>query len=307
MAIYTIGEALIDMMPEGEAFLPAVGGAPANVAACAARLNGEAHFIGMVGEDLFGHKILRELSFAGVGTRYLYKTARANTALAFVALGERGEREFAFYRKPSADMFLEPKDVEGIDFHKEDYLHFCSVDLLDMPVRYATIRAIEKCREAGGMISFDPNIRLSLWENKEEYKRIVSEFLLRADIIKLAEDEVSFLFENANIEEVVDRLLKTASEVLVTLGARGSILYQADGTVQIQKPFLVHPVDTTGAGDTFIATYLRYRDIIGKKAALERAGAASAMVCTKKGVLPSLPSEAELLDFMEKAYEKECG
>jgi len=300
MAIYTIGEALIDMMPEGGAFVPAVGGAPANVAACAAKLGGKATFIGKVGQDLFGEKIIRELAAAGVDTRYLYQTGRANTALAFVTLGEHGSREFAFYRKPSADMFLTPEEVEKISFVSGDVLHFCSVDLVDMPVRYATVRAIEQCRAAGGIISFDPNVRLSLWEDKEEYRRVILDFLPRADIVKLADDECAFLFGSTNTDGVAKKLLATASQVIVTLGAAGSKLYTASGVI-VQKPYPVRAVDTTGAGDSFIGTYLRYYPSLGAPAALARASAASAMVCTQKGVLHALPSEGELLAFMERS------
>lgn len=296
MAVYTIGEALIDMMPEGEAFLPAVGGAPANVAACVAKLNGEAFFIGTVGDDLFGEKIIRELSVAGVNIRYINKTAKANTALAFVTLGADGAREFSFYRKPSADMFLAPEDAERITFKKGDILHFCSVDLIDMPVRYATMRAIEKCKADGGIISFDPNIRLSLWDDKEEYKRVILEFLPLADIAKLADDEIAFLFGNVSIDSAAEIMLKTAAEAIITLGKNGSLLYTAKGKT-IQKPYKINAVDTTGAGDSFIGTYLRYRDALGVTA-LEYASAASAMVCLKKGVLPALPTESELQEFI---------
>lgn len=298
MAIYTIGEALIDMMPEGEAYLPAVGGAPANVAASVAKLGGQTFFVGTVGEDIFGEKIIRELAAAGVDTRYVSKTSRANTALAFVTLGAGGERAFAFYRKPSADMFLAPGDVEEIAFNKGDYLHFCSVDLVDMPVRYATVRAIEKCRAAGGTVSFDPNVRLCLWDDKEEYKKTILEFLPFADIVKLAEDEVSFLYGDIPMDSAAEQLLQTASEVLITLGDRGSVRYTAGGKA-FQKPYPVRAVDTTGAGDSFIGTYLRYREPLGFLTALNRASAASAMVCTKKGVLRALPSERELLTFTE--------
>lgn len=297
MAIYSIGEALIDFMPEGEGFLPAVGGAPANVAACVARLNGSAYFIGKVGDDLFGKKIIFALQQSGVNLCYLSATKQANTALAFVELQKNGEREFSFYRNPSADMFLTIADVEKIKFSSDDILHFCSVDLLDMPIKYATAKAIENCRAAGGTVSFDPNVRLSLWEDRDAYRKVILEFIDKADIVKLAEDECDFIFGNKSIDDIVEELLSKAKQLIITRGARGSKLYTAGGFIEA-APFSVKCVDTTGAGDTFIGTYLRYYREIGCQTALLRASAAAAIVCTKKGVLGSLPDETALSEFI---------
>lgn len=299
MAVYSIGEALIDFLPNGNGFIPVVGGAPGNVAACVAKLKGKSYLITKVGEDLFGNKITQELENAGVNIDYISSTDRANTALAFVTLKENGEREFAFYRNPSADMFLDKNDIKKVVFTNEDILHFCSVDLIDMPVRYATEYAIEKCKRAGGIISFDPNVRKSLWKNLVEYREVILKFLKKADIIKLALDECEFIFGNSDYEKIANDLLKTAQTVLVTMGAKGSLAYTKN-EVFTQDGFKIKCVDTTGAGDTFIGTYLRYyKEDDGIVEALKKASAASAIVCTKKGVLDSLPDEAELNIFME--------
>jgi fructokinase len=272
------------------------------VAACVANLGGESYFIGKVGEDLFSDKIIKELNIKGVKTDYLKKTSIANTALAFINLKENGEREFTFYRKPSADMFLDKKDIENIIFKKDDILHFCSVDLIDMPVKYATIKAIEKCKDAGGLISFDPNVRKSLWNDLREYKKVILDFIPKADIIKLAEDEIDFIFEGVKEKDIINNLLKTAKIVIVTRGAEGSVLYDRKG-VYNQKPYKVKSIDTTGAGDSFIGTFLRYYNEIGIAEALKKASAAAAIVCTKKGVLSSLPNEIELFDFIKNYKE----
>lgn len=296
---YTIGEALIDFLPEGNGYIPVTGGAPLNVAACIAKLKGSSHFIGMVGNDLFGKRIKSDLEKSGVGTEYLYFTNKANTALAFVSLDKTGEREFSFYRNPSADMFLEAEQVKIIPFKKGDVLHFCSVDLIDMPVKYATKQAISCCKEAGGIISFDPNIRLSLWDDHEEYKNTILEFLPYADIVKLSEDEIPFILGDISKEEAAKELLKTAKEVIITLGYRGSLLYTREKTLK-QKPLQIRCVDSTGAGDTFIGTYLRYRAISSLENALKLASIASAIVCTKKGVMSALPTEEEVFSVLLK-------
>lgn len=155
--IYAIGEALIDFIPTQHSvalkdvpgFLRAAGGAPANVAAAAAKLGARASFIGMVGQDAFGEHLKETLQNAGVDTSYMFQTGKANTTLAFVSLKADGQREFAFYRNPGADMLLDAASVESIPFAKEDILHFCSVSLVESPARYAHARAIERMKEAG--------------------------------------------------------------------------------------------------------------------------------------------------------------
>ncbi|MDD4316774.1 MAG: carbohydrate kinase [Clostridia bacterium] len=297
MRLFAIGEALIDFLPENSGYIPVVGGAPANVAACFARLGGKAYFIGKVGEDLFGKKIVEALQAAGVRTDYVTATDKANTALSFVTLDANGERHFSFYRNPSADMLLSTKDIEKITFHKDDILHFCSVDLIDMPVRYATVSAIKKVRLAGGTVSFDPNVRKSLWKDLVEYKSTILNFLPEADIVKLSEEECQFLFGDLSIEKVAEILLQTAKTVLITLGENGSRCFNRDREYT-QQAFKIMCLDTTGAGDTFIGTFLRFFEQESIAAALQKAAAASAIVCTKKGVFNSLPDAVALEEFL---------
>lgn len=302
MRLFAIGEALIDFLPEGKGYIPVVGGAPANVAACFSKLGGEAFFIGKVGEDFFGEKIVGALQEAGVNTSYVTATDKANTALSFVTLDANGERHFSFYRNPSADMLLSQEDIEKIIFNKDDILHFCSVDLIDMPVRYATLAAIKKVKQADGIISFDPNVRKSLWKDLAEYKNTILNFLPEADIVKLSEEECEFLFGDLSIKKVAETLLQTAKIVLITLGENGSRCFIQDREYT-QQAFKIKCVDTTGAGDTFIGTFLKFFKDGNITDALQKAAAASAIVCTKKGALESLSSASELNDFSEKHRE----
>ncbi len=307
MRLFSIGEALIDFLPyEEKGFIPVTGGAPANVAACAAKLGLDAYFIGKVGEDMFGDKIIRELTEAGVNTSYLTKTSQANTALSFVTLKENGEREFAFYRKPSADMFLEEKDISEINFSSSDILHFCSVDLIDMPVKHTTHEAIKRIKACGGIVSFDPNVRKALWEDLADYKRVINEFIPYADIIKISSDECSFITGSDDIDAVAKKLLTTAKIVLITFGAEGSRCYTPH-SVTDQAPFPINCVDTTGAGDSFVGTFLTYFDRNAAensiRTAMYYASACSGLVCSKKGVLSSLPSLSELSEYIESVKD----
>lgn len=301
MSLYSIGEALIDFLPHKNGYIPVVGGAPANVAACYSLLGKEAYFIGMTGYDLFGDIIETQLQALGVKTDYFFRTEKANTALSFVTLSKNGEREFTFYRNPSADMFLNKENIQNIDFNSDDILHFGSVDLLDMPVKQATVFAIEKMKQITGTISFDPNVRKNLWKDWNEYKKVINQFLPLADIIKISKDECDFIFGAKDIRKIADSLLKTAKIVLITLGEEGSYCFTKQQELY-QKAYSVKAIDTTGAGDSFIGTFLNFadiNDITTFAPSLQKAAAAAAIVCSKKGVFDSLPNPDNLNKFIE--------
>ena len=303
MELYSIGEALIDFLPCSEnTFHPVVGGAPANVAACYAKLGGNATFLGKVGDDIFGNKIIKTLQETKVDTSYISKTKKANTALSFVNLRENGEREFSFYRNPSADMFLSIKNNKNINYNHNDILHFCSIDLIDMPIKKATKFAIKKIKKTGGTISFDPNIRKNLWDNHKKYKKTINSFIKYADILKFSEDELEFIFGNSIYSNIADKLIKKGAKIIIfTFGKNGSKCFIKDKEFS-QNSFKIKCVDTTGAGDSFIGTFLKYLDIENPMQSLQKAmlmaSAVSAIVCTKKGVLSSLPDEKDIINFL---------
>ena len=147
---------------EVPSFSPRTGGAPANVCAAFARLGGKSAFLSQLGDDPFGHKIARELEACGIDLSHLAFTDKANTALAFVSLEEDGSRTFSFYRKPSADLLYSPEQIDPAWFADAFALHYCSVSLVDSPMRYAHLAAIAAAREAGAIVSFDPNLRFPL-------------------------------------------------------------------------------------------------------------------------------------------------
>ena len=197
--LIAIGEALIDFtsMENGKdiqstgAFAPNVGGAPANVCCAFSRLGGRSALITQLGEDKFADKIIDTLNEYYVDTSYISRTSKANTSLAFVALKSDGERDFSFYRKMGADMLLPPEALKKEWFEDAFALHFCSVSLGDFPMRKAHERAIDMARESGAIISFDPNIRLNLWDDANELKKAIDEFLPKADILKISKEELN--------------------------------------------------------------------------------------------------------------------
>ena len=158
--LFAIGEALIDFIPhvthsklkDVEQFSRQVGGAPCNVAATVSKLGGKSEMITQLGNDAFGDIIVETIEQLDVGTQYIKRTNKANTALAFVSLQDDGQRDFSFYRKPSADMLYQPENIDNIQVFQDDILHFCSVDLIESDMKYAHEKMIEKFESVGGTI-----------------------------------------------------------------------------------------------------------------------------------------------------------
>ena len=262
--VVAIGELLIDFVPQQKGcaldevthFERVAGGAPANVAAAVARLGGNAAMISQVGEDAFGTHILKVLRANGVDTSYVFRTGRANTGLAFVSLDAAGNREFSFFRNPSADLFLEEGQIAPDMFTECAALHFCSVDLVDWPVRAAHRRAVALAKQAGALVSFDPNVRLPLWSSPADCQAAIREFLPSADLVKLSDDEVEFVTGCTDERAAAEKLFGMGCRLLiVTRGAAGSAAYtpHAEGFAETIR---VPVTDTTGAGDSFIGSFL---------------------------------------------------
>ncbi|MGW7987845.1 carbohydrate kinase family protein [Staphylococcus shinii] len=312
--LLAIGEALIDFIPsttdsklkDVEMFSRQVGGAPCNVACTATKLGGNAEMITQLGQDAFGDLIVETLDNLGVGTQYLKRTNEANTALAFVSLTKEGERDFSFYRKPSADMLYSIDAVSTIDVNENDVLHFCSVDLVESPMKYAHKKLIEKVTHAGGTIVFDPNVRLPLWKNEEDCKSAIHEFIPLAHIVKISDEELEFVTGITDENQAIQWLFQgNVDAVIYTKGADGATVYFKDGNEISQQGFKVKAIDTTGAGDAFIGALISKllisdsTDLITVlknegKAILEFSNYVAATVTTKYGAISSIPTLEEV-------------
>ncbi len=262
--VIAIGELLIDFVPgekgcalrEVTHFERVAGGAPANVVSAVSRLGGSGVMVSQVGEDAFGEHIIDVLRHNGVDTSWVYRTKRANTGLAFVSLDSTGNREFSFFRNPSADLFLSPEQITPELMADGAALHFCSVDLVDYPCRQAHRRAIELARERGMMICFDPNVRLPLWDSPESCQEAIREFLPYADIVKISDDELAFVTGCHTEAEAAKQLFAMNCRLmLVTRGAEGSAAYTLSAVAE-REALRVPVVDTTGCGDSFIGSFL---------------------------------------------------
>lgn len=317
MTVYTIGEALIDFVPnrtgklgDDIAFLPAVGGAPLNVAAAIAKLEGDSAMLTQVGEDDFGDLIIKTAQNVGVHTQYMLQTDKAKTGLAFVTLSSDGERSFSFYRNPSADMLYSADNIESMHPVAGDFLHFCSVSLASAEMKNAHQAAIDKWRAAGAGISFDINIRLMLWESEEACRKAVHEFIPQANIVKVSDDELEFVTGQTNVDKAIHSLfVGNVKYVLYTRGRHGATIYNKDGILSDQLAKKVKAVDATGAGDAFIGAMLYQiqansmnvqEDWTAEQAEtlLNFAASVGALTTLKRGAINSLPTLEEVNRLM---------
>ena len=317
---YSIGEVLIDFIPlqKGRALKDVVGfervpgGAPANVAVAVARFGGKAYMITKLGMDAFGDFLLEQLQQAGVNTETVKRTNEANTGLAFVSLRHDGERDFSFYRNPSADLLLSEKEIEDGWFEDGDILHFCSVDLVESPMKKAHIKAIHLAKEKGSIISFDPNVRIPLWNNPETCRKTILEFVPMAHILKISEEELEFITGISNINEAIQSLFTgDVRAIIYTKGAEGVELY-LKGEVYQSPGYRIEVQDTTGAGDAFIGGFLYQllekgvrQETLEKilrehhQEVLSFANASGALTTSGKGAIPSIPTKDEINCFLQ--------
>lgn len=318
--VISIGEALIDFIPNEKGvalkdvsnFLRVAGGAPLNVAAAVSKLGGKSQMITKLGIDGFGDHILEEVKPLGVDISKVLRTKEANTALAFVSLREDGERDFSFYRNPSADMLLNASEIEEEVFTEGGILHFCSVSLIDAPIKDAHRKAIEFAKKHNCLISFDPNVRLPLWETPESCREAILEFLPFANIVKISDEELEFITGITDETEALNFLLQGDVEVIIyTKGTNGAEFITKERKI-FSPSFKVQAQDTTGAGDSFIGSFL-YQVAEGDntleslvnlsedkvKEILTFSNATAALTVCKRGAIGALPTKDEVLTLAQ--------
>lgn len=286
--ILTFGEALIDMLPLDETntlYERCAGGAPANVAVGIAKLGGNAAFMTTVGNDANGRFLTDTCASYGVDTTYMNTTDEAHTGVAFVTL-ENGERSFDFIVQPSADQFLSVASIKQAKtaFDEVTIFHYGSLSCIHESTKQATIAAIKQAKAQGALISYDPNLRLNLWPNEALARETILDMWQYADIVKISEEEQAFLGE----------LPKTCKLLVITQGEKGCAVQTAAHSFHVPG-VAASVVDTTGAGDAFVAAMLQS---IVEQHSLEmifaRANKAGAMAVTRKGAMTGLPTAEEL-------------
>ena len=312
--VTALGELLIDFTENGESSQgnPMMeanpGGAPCNVLAMLEKLGKKTAFIGKVGADMFGDQLKKAVEEVGIDTRNLIMDKKHHTTLAFVHTYPDGDRDFSFYRDPGADMMLTKEEVQKELIQSSRIFHFGTLSSTHEGVREATRHAIELAKEAGCIITFDPNLRPPLWNSLEDARKEIEYGMTKCDVLKISDNEVEFLFDTTNYDKgaALIREKYNIPLVLITMGKDGSRAYYKDMRVEV-APFLQeNTIETTGAGDTFCASSLNYvlehglEDLTEEnlKELLTFANAAASLITTRKGALRVMPSKEEVLNFI---------
>ena len=321
-----MGELLVDFIPQEkncplkdvDNFSKAAGGAPANVAAGLGKLGVDCGFIGKVGTDSFGEFLREKLQENNVDTDYLLQTEKAMTTLAFVSLTDDGERDFAFYRKPGADMMLSREDL-GVDcLNGVEIFHFGTISMTDSPVREATYYLLELAEKNEVFVSFDPNIRLPLWDYElEDVRKEFFVALPYADLVKMNIEELLQITESglelvavkknpenfsSDLREICQEILSANPRYLIiTAGEKGAFFMSKEEMIY-SAGYEIEAVDTTGAGDAFTVGVLskllakiknNCQGDIDWRDVLDRGNRFGAYTSSRYGAIPAMPSKAE--------------
>lgn len=305
MTIWTLGDAVVDLLPfENWKYEACAGGAPLNVAVGASMLGQQSGFIGRVGRDDFGLFLRETLALAGVDTQHLEVDERCHTSTVLVSLDKHGDRRFDFLVNPSADQFLSPQALPQFG---RDTLHFCSLALVAPQCRDTLQQAVAAVHAAGGLVSFDLNVRSQMWPDEIIMRQEIERAVLDADIVKMSEEEWFWLtrtHDPALARQQLDAL--PAGLKVVTQGERGALVLWHHKCFSFSG-YQVACVDTTGAGDAFSAGLLAGLAEHGWPDSataltqrIEQACACGALATTQKGALAAMPTQQQLNKFIRQ-------
>ena len=315
--VIALGELLVDFTEngtsaQGNPLMEAnPGGAPCNVLAMLQKLGKKTAFVGKVGKDMFGAQLRQAAEEAGICTDFLLEDPEVHTTLAFVKTFPNGDRDFSFYRDPGADMMLTAAELPTEALRSTRIFHFGTLSMTHAEVRLATKKAVSLSKEAGALISFDPNLRPPLWFSLDEAREQIAWGLGRCDILKIADNELRFMTGEDDLERGAAKLAEQYPNIRVlnvTAGADGSYSFCGKHHVFVPSFRLGGTIETTGAGDTFCGSVLNFVLENGiehlkesdLKQMLRFANAAAYLVTTKKGAIRSMPERAQVTEILEK-------
>lgn len=315
--VIALGELLIDFTDSGISaqgntlFEANPGGAPCNVLAMLNKLGHKTAFVGKVGTDIFGIHLKKMLEEIHIDTTNLLMDKDARTTLAFVQNDETGERSFSFYRNPGADMMLRAEEVDEEMIKVSKMFHFGTLSMTHDTVREATRKALNVAKENGLLISFDPNLRESLWDTLENARKQVEYGLGFCDVLKISDNELQWFTGEDDYDKGIQKLKDRYNIplILLSLGRNGSRAYYGDICVEAAAFVREDTVETTGAGDTFFGSCLHFvlekglgnlqeKDL---KEMLIFANAAASIITTRKGALMVMPSIEDIRNLKEGA------
>lgn len=318
--VLCLGEALIDWvcpqrgatLATATSFIRSPGGAPANVAVGLARLGVRTGFAGRISTDPWGTMLLETLAVSGVETEAVLRDSSAGTRMAYILLDEAGERHLAaFSHGACADAHLRHGDLRPESFDGVQVLYVSSLLQAHAASAEAMERAVGLAQEEGAIVFYDPNFRPVLWDKPARAREAISSIAGKADVLKMGHDELELLTGEADLVEgarlAQERFLPAL--LLVTDGPNGCF-YVRDADEGHVPSIKVEVVDSTGAGDAFVAGLIagllpelqggEPREAIANmegsrlEAILHRANALGALVTTRTGAMTALPTAAEL-------------
>lgn len=258
MDVVAIGELLIDFTcaaVDADGYPTMVahpGGAPTNFLAALSKFGAKTALMCKVGNDAFGKMLTGTMEQIGVDTTGFVVDDSVFTTLAFVTLDENGDRSFSFARKPGADTQIKAEELKLSLIDQTKVFHFGTLSLTDEPARSATQAAIAYAKQQGKLITYDPNLRKPLWKDLETAKEQLIWGLHQADVVKISDEEVDFLF-GLGVREGAQHILDTCGVklVFVTCGADGCFFSNGSASGHVPGLSGLKVVDTTGAGDIF--------------------------------------------------------
>lgn len=314
--VVSLGELLIDFTENGTSaqgnplYEANPGGAPCNVLSMLTRLGRKTAFIGKVGQDIFGKRLKAALDEVGIDTCNLMMDEETRTTLAFVETFPDGDRDFSFYRNPGADMMLRVEEVDMELVKHTKIFHFGTLSMTHEAVRNATKQAVAAAKEAGAVISFDPNLREPLWKSLEDAREQTAYGVSQCDVLKISDNEIQWFTGEEDYDAGIQKLREQYDIplIMLSMGKEGSRAYYKDLRVEV-TPFLQeNTIETTGAGDTFGACCLHHVLEYGLQNMNEEklrqmltfANAAASIITTRKGALRVMPAEEEVREFLRK-------
>ncbi len=314
--VVALGELLIDftengISKQGNPILEAnPGGEPCNVLAMLNQYHKKTAFIGKVGNDNFGNLLKETIQQVGINTIGLLMDREIPTTLAFVHTKPDGDRSFSFYRNPGADMMLRAEEVNEHLISNTKIFHFGTLSMTDPNCEAATRKAVEIAQDSGALISFDPNLRPPLWKDLETAKEKMEYGIRICNILKISDDEIEFFTGCSDPLEGAIQIKETygTDVVCATLGKDGSYGLHHHSVVKADPFPNPDTIETTGAGDTFMACLLNgilecgMEELDAGKLSriLREANAAASIITTRRGALKVMPSIDEINRFIIK-------
>jgi fructokinase len=301
--VICLGEALVELVPQdnnNNLYEKSAGGASANVAVGLARLGIKSSFLGMVGDDKLGHFLRETLSNNGVNISNFQMTKNAKTGVTLIDIDENGERSMEFIVSPSADTLLTAENIDEVFIEKNKIIHFSSVPLLNQDSAQAVMSAITIAKKHDLLVSFDPSLRLNLWNSREEALTAINSVLPDVDILKVSEEELFLITDEKEVVPAINKLADNKIDLIaVTYGNKGSKLFIREGVAELDG-LNVSVLDTAGSGDAYTAGLLYCVNellhgldglsVTATEHIGQFANVASALSTSAKGAMKALPT-----------------